>query len=75
MGNLILNKCSLFIDFQFQKNQSFILHFIHKILWNEQREMGLRRVSTITVIPFISIKDVKTTAPKNFYLKAKINTS
>lgn len=29
----------------------------------------------MSVIPFISIKDVNTTAPKNFYLKSKINTS
>lgn len=34
-----------------------------------------RWVYTITVIPFISIEDVNTTVPKNFYLKAKLNTS
>lgn len=68
-----------YYDFQFQNKQYFfffcILHTKYSGMNRERWGFTGDESPLLSVIPFISIKDVNTTAPKNFHLKSKFNTS
>lgn len=78
MGYLNLNKRSLVMIFNSNKQYFSCISLTKYSGMNRERERwGFTGDESpqISVILFISIKDVNTTAPKNIYLKSKINTS